>query len=59
VKEVNLGGIHHRPGRTKRLPYLYLTEDELSQLQSLQKSGVRVVAQDVPSAGRKDLKALA
>lgn len=59
VREVNLGGIHHRPGRTKRLPYLYLTEDELSQLQSLQKSGVRVVAQDVPSASRKDLKALA
>ena len=22
VREVNLGGIHHRPGRTKRLPYL-------------------------------------
>jgi mannose/fructose/N-acetylgalactosamine-specific phosphotransferase system component IIB len=59
VEEVNLGGIHHRLGRTKRLPYLYLTEDELRQLQTLQESGVRVAAQDVPSAGRKGLKALA
>jgi mannose/fructose/N-acetylgalactosamine-specific phosphotransferase system component IIB len=58
VKEVNLGGIHHRRGRTKRLPYMYLTEDELSQLQALQSSGVRVMAQDVPSAAPKDLKAL-
>lgn len=58
VQEVNLGGVHHRPGRTKRLPYLYLTEDELSQLQALQESGVRVTAQDVPSAARKELKAL-
>ena len=58
VKEVNLGGIHHRRGRTKRLPYMYLTEDELSQLQALQSTGVRVMAQDVPSAAPKDLKAL-
>jgi PTS system mannose-specific IIB component/fructoselysine and glucoselysine-specific PTS system IIB component len=58
VKEVNLGGIHHRRGRTKRLPYMYLTEAELSELQALQSSGVKVMAQDVPSAAPKDLKAL-
>ena len=58
VKEVNLGGVHHRSGRTKRLPYMYLTEDELSQLQALESSGVKVMAQDVPSAAPKGLKAL-
>jgi mannose/fructose/N-acetylgalactosamine-specific phosphotransferase system component IIB len=58
VKEVNLGGIHHRRGRTKRLPYMYLTEDELSELEALQSSGVKVTAQDVPTAAARDLKAL-
>lgn len=59
VREVNLGGIHHRPGRTKRLPYVYLTDDELSQLEALQAAGVTVAAQDVPSAAPRELRALA
>ncbi len=25
VQPVNLGGLHHRPGRSERLPYVYLT----------------------------------
>ena len=29
VRRINLGGIHHRPGRRERLPYLYLTDEEL------------------------------
>ena len=59
VQEVNLGGIHHRPGRTKRLPYVYLAPDELQVLESLEGKGIRVVAQDVPSASRTELRALA
>lgn len=59
VSEVNLGGIHHRPGRTKRLPYVYLAPEEMSVLESLEADGVHVVAQDVPTASRTELKALA
>ena len=29
VHRINLGGMHHRPGRRERLPYLYLTDEEL------------------------------
>jgi PTS system mannose-specific IIB component/fructoselysine and glucoselysine-specific PTS system IIB component len=58
VQKVNLGGIHHRQGRTKRLPYVYLSEEEFHQLESLQGNGVRVVAQDVPSAASSELEAL-
>jgi mannose/fructose/N-acetylgalactosamine-specific phosphotransferase system component IIB len=58
VQRVNLGGIHHRQGRTKRLPYVYLSEDEFHELESLQGAGVRIVAQDVPSAASSDLEAL-
>ena len=59
LRQVNVGGIHHRQGRTKRLPYVYLSEEEFHQLEALQGKGVHVVAQDVPSAARSALEALA
>jgi mannose/fructose/N-acetylgalactosamine-specific phosphotransferase system component IIB len=49
VRQINVGGIHHRPGRRERLPYLYLTDDELRSLRDLEASGAVVTAQDLPS----------
>jgi PTS system mannose-specific IIB component/fructoselysine and glucoselysine-specific PTS system IIB component len=46
---LNLGGIHHRPGRTERLPYVFLTDDELVALRALAAAGIEVSAQDVPA----------
>lgn len=46
---LNLGGVHHRAGRTERLPYVFLTDDELVALQALAAKGVEVTAQDVPA----------
>ena len=48
VKQVNLGGIHHRPGRRERLPYAYLTDEEFHSLEELEREGTEVTAQDVP-----------
>lgn len=56
---INLGGIHHREGRTERLPYLYLTDEELRELQRLQAAGIEVSAEDVPGGGAVSLEALA
>ena len=50
LKKVNLGGIHHRVGRTQKLRYVFLAPDEERTLQALAASGVIVTAQDVPSA---------
>lgn len=47
---VNLGGLHHRPGRTERLRYVYLSDAEAAQLRALAARGVEVTAQDVPTA---------
>ncbi|MBA2626512.1 MAG: PTS sugar transporter subunit IIB [Gemmatimonadales bacterium] len=58
VTHINLGGVHHRPGRTERLPYLYLTDDERALLQRLVADGAGVSAQDVPSAAPISLGAL-
>ena len=59
VHRINLGGIHHRPGRRERLPYVYLTDEELHTLEALQASGATVTAQDLPTTAPVALKALA
>jgi mannose/fructose/N-acetylgalactosamine-specific phosphotransferase system component IIB len=50
VKAVNLGGIHHRAGRALKLRYVYLSTQEEEALRAMEKGGVAVTAQDVPSA---------
>lgn len=50
IAAVNVGGIHHRPGRIPRLRYVFLTQDEERELAALAASGIRVTAQDVPNA---------
>jgi D-glucosaminate PTS system EIIB component len=50
ITHVNVGGVHHRPGRTERLRFVYLTESEAAALRGLSARGVEVTAQDVPTA---------
>jgi len=50
VKRVNIGGVHHRAGRSERLRYVYLTDEEAAKLLSLASNGIEVTAQDVPTA---------
>jgi PTS system mannose-specific IIB component/fructoselysine and glucoselysine-specific PTS system IIB component len=59
LRRLNIGGVHHRPGRIERLRYVYLTPDEAAKLQALAASGVDVQAQDVPSARPVPLKEFA
>jgi len=56
VRRVNVGGVHHRPGRSERLRYVYLTDAEAAQLKALAAQGVEVTAQDVPTAAPVPLK---
>lgn len=50
IRKINLGGIHHRPGRVERLPYVYLTPDELRLLTALAAEGAEIAGQDLPTA---------
>lgn len=50
VRAVNVGGVHHAPGRTGRLRYVFLTPAEEQGLRDIAARGVSVTAQDVPSA---------
>jgi mannose/fructose/N-acetylgalactosamine-specific phosphotransferase system component IIB len=58
LRTVNLGGIHHRAGRTQRLRYVFLTAAEEQSLLALQRRGVHVTAQDVPAARPLSLDAV-
>lgn len=50
IREVNVGGIHHRPGRVQKNRYVFLAPEEEVQLRAMVESGVKVTAQDVPAA---------
>ena len=50
VREVNIGGIHHKSGRRQRLRYVFLAPDEEQILREMEQAGATVTAQDVPAA---------
>ena len=50
ISSINLGGIHHRTGRTQRLRYVFLNNDEEAALRDIATLGVSISAQDVPGA---------
>ena len=50
LSEINLGGLHYAPGRERVLDYLYLNDDDRAALRALQRHGVRLIAQDVPTS---------
>jgi len=49
VTRINLGGIHHRPGREEHLRYLYLDADEVTLIDRMRSGGAVVTAQDLPT----------
>ena len=55
---VNLGGIHHGPGRRELLTYLHLTPEDLDHLEKLATEDVEVSARDLPDAHRVPLQTL-
>ena len=57
-EKVNLGGLHHGPGRDEVLTYLHLSLEDREALQQLADEGVEVSARDLPDARRVTLKAL-
>lgn len=58
VHRINLGGIHHRPGRRERLPFVYLTDQEVRTLSALEQGGAIITAQDLPTTPPVALRSL-
>ena len=51
-KEVNLGGIHPRPGAVRHSDYLFLTPDDSENVRWLLDQGITLYAQDLPTSPR-------
>ena len=49
LRHLNLGNIHHAPGRRPVSASVYLSKEELEQLRALAASGVEVEARGVPT----------
>jgi len=47
---MNLGGIHHAPGRKEVLPFLHLEREDLACIRVLEDHGVQVTAQELPGS---------
>ncbi len=58
IRRINLGGIHQQAGRTERLPWVYLSDDELDELRTMAQAGREITAQDVPTTAPVSLKEL-
>ena len=58
VRHVNLGGLHHRPGRIERLRYIYLADGDAALLRRLTSGGTDVSAQDLPTTAAVGLEKL-
>lgn len=57
-EEVNIGGIHHAPGRSAVLPYLFLSDEERRALERLAEEDVAVTARDLPGSRPVELAQL-
>ena len=47
--ELNLGGLHHAPGKEAVLPYVFLDDQDRERLRRIDARGVRILARDLPS----------
>jgi PTS system mannose-specific IIB component/fructoselysine and glucoselysine-specific PTS system IIB component len=50
ITQVNVGGLHHRAGRSPKLRYIFLDANEEADLRAIAARGAHVSAQDVPGA---------
>jgi PTS system mannose-specific IIB component/fructoselysine and glucoselysine-specific PTS system IIB component len=58
VRDVNVGGIHHRADRRQRLRYVFLSPEEEQVLRQMAELGATVTAQDVPATRPVELSEL-
>lgn len=58
LPELNLGGLHHAPGREAVLSYVFLDADDRARLRRLAALGVRIAARDLPGNPEHPLEEL-
>lgn len=54
-RTVNVGGLHHGPGREQVLSYVHLAPGDREDIQAMLDAGARVQARDLPDAHKVNL----
>jgi mannose/fructose/N-acetylgalactosamine-specific phosphotransferase system component IIB len=58
IESVNVGGVHSRKGRMEILPYIFLSQEEISAFKKIISAGIRCECRDVPLAEKHNLSIL-
>jgi len=58
IDSVNVGGVHSKTNRTKILPYLFLSQEEISAFKRIISAGIKCDCRDVPLAEKHSLASL-
>ena len=58
LEALNVGGLHHAPGKHEVLPYVFLDGADRERLRALAGRGVRVAARDLPGNAEHGLDEL-
>jgi len=57
-QQVNIGGMHHKPDKTKVLPYVYVDSNDVEHFREIIRKNVSLVCQDLPQAKKENLAEL-
>jgi len=55
---INLGGLHFNDHRKRYLPYVYMNDEEVTQIHWLLDKGISMYCQDIPTGKKYDVKAI-
>ena len=58
LEALNVGGLHHAPGKREVLPYVFLDAADRDRIRALAARGVRVAARDLPGNAEHGLDVL-
>lgn len=58
IESVNVGGVHSKKGRMEILPYVFLSQEEISAFKKIISAGIRCECRDVPLAEKHNLSIL-
>lgn len=57
IKEVNVGGMHFRPGKNQIAPFIFVDEKDIEYFRQLYEWGIKLEGRDVPTRSPIDLAA--
>ena len=55
IKEVNVGGMHFKPGKNQISPFIFVDEDDIASFRILFEKGIVLEGRDVPTRPKLDI----